>query len=178
MEKNLSVIDKKELGRAKDAYETYYKTQKKYHQYFNRYHKLVKTYASSNLLSITTQDMRNLDMIANTSEQLQKKFLGTKSILTDKFHQMMLDIKQKESDVGAYSQLITDELGLDDGRSLMEEAVNLRNSNKLVEAIDTAYMAHILFKTLLSKIRQRWISAHQQNLAAHSEAEFGVQLVE
>jgi hypothetical protein len=53
-----------------------------------------------------------------------------KSILSDKFHQIMLNIKQKETDVAAYTQLITDELGLDDGRNLIEEALNLRNNNR------------------------------------------------
>jgi hypothetical protein len=122
--------------------------------------------------------MRYLDNMANTSEQLQSEYFKMKSILSDKFHQIMLNIKQKETDVAAYTQLITDELGLDDGRNLIEEALNLRNSNRLVEAIDTAYMAHILFKNLLLKIRQRWISGHQQNLILHAESEFGVQLVE
>jgi hypothetical protein len=178
MKNNLSVIETKDLGKAREAYESYYTKQKKYHQYFSRYQKLVKAYAARNLLTIKIQEMRYLDNMANTSEQLQSEYFKMKSILSDKFHQIMLDIKQKETDVAAYTQLITDELGLDDGRNLIEEALNLRNSNRLVEAIDTAYMAHILFKNLLLKIRQRWISGHQQNLILHAESEFGVQLVE
>jgi len=111
----LSVIETKELGNAREAYETYYTKQKKYHQYFSRYQKLVKAYAARKLLTIKIQEMRYLDNMANTSEQLQNDYFKIKSILADKFHQIMLDIKQKETDVAAYTQLITDELGLDDG---------------------------------------------------------------
>jgi len=172
------VLDEKNFGKAQNTYEIYPKLERTFNQYLDEYRNQISVLSSKEIVNIKSDEMRNIDILAKKTEDAQKLYIDARSIIIKKFDQLMQNSKEKENDVADYTQLIEDELNLDEGRSMINDAVILKEESRLIEALDKIYSANEWFINLLSEIRNRWIMSHKQRLLVYSEPEFGVQVVE
>jgi len=164
MQMETFVLEEKNFGEAQQAYNTYPQVEQRYNEKLNEYRSSFNDLNIKNLADIKVEDMRRVDVLADETESAQQTCFELKNILLGKIDELVLDAKQKDDDIGKISKEMSDELGLDHGRLIMDEAQNLKEKGDIIKALDQAYMARESFTSLLAEIRERWASTHQKRI--------------
>lgn len=151
-----------DLGEAQKAYNDYPQAGQTFQGRRDQYKVLVAELKSRDPGSITSQEMQRIDALAKEVELIQKECQEMKTILSRKLEQVLLDAKELEGDFAYHARDFDDEEGVEWGRSLVKEALELREGNELLHAVEKAYQARECLAQLVTRAKNVWIEKHQE----------------
>ena len=113
---------------------------------------------------ISKDVMKQVDTLSSITRTSLRSYLDLKAKLHKHYESAVQAVKEKEHLAGSYTYTIEDELTLDTGRSIVDEANDLFLSDHILLAIDKVYDANRCFSEMIVTIRNRWIEMHQQTI--------------
>lgn len=158
----LEDTEEMDLGDAQQAYNAYPQAKENFRNKREEYTTSVVDLKSKDSAAITRQEMEKADNVYEEVKQLQQECLDMKSILSCKLESLILESKELEGDLGYHSRHLTGTEDIEYGRTLLQEALELRNSGETTDAVEKAYQARECLSHLLAQAKSAWIQRHQE----------------
>jgi len=150
------------LGNGQLIYDDYLRVKEAFQAKLATYQALVAELKSRKSASITTQEMRRVDALAEEIGLTEKQCREKKDALLRILESLLLESRGMERDVAYHAKEFRDEDKIEWVHSLVEESLRLRNDDELARAIEKAYQAKEFLATLLSNANSGWIQQHQK----------------
>lgn len=160
----LENTEEMDLGEAQKAYNDYPQARQTLQGKRDQYKSLVAGLKSRNPGTITKPEMQQVDALAREADLIQTQCFEMKTALSRKLDQMLLEAKEVEGDLAYHARDFNDEEGVEWGCSLLKEALELRENNELIGAIERAYQAREFLTQLLTRAKNVWIQKHQEKV--------------
>ena len=151
------------LGDAQEAYNDYQPAKEDFRGKRAEYASFVADLKSRHSAAITKQEIEKADNVYEEVKRLQQECFDLKSILSRKLESLILESKELEGDLGYHSRHLTDTEDIEYGRTLLQEALELRNSGETTDAVKKAYQAKECLSRLLVQAKNAWMQRHQEN---------------
>jgi len=165
MQTETFILEEKNLGDAQQAYEDYPKIEKNFHKKLNEYKNVISEFESRKVLSISLDEMRQTDQLAKNIEEIKRNYDELQSIINKTIDKLIIESKQKANDFEYYANKSKDNIEeINQAKSILEEAQDLKDKNNIIMAIDKAYIASECIDSLLLNSSSKWMNQHKQNL--------------
>ena len=151
-------------GEAQEAYNSYLQVRDDFRIRRDDYKALIAEFKSRDPFSIANDEIEKADALYEDVKRIQRECLDMKAVLSRKLEDLVLAGKGLESDLAYHAREFGDVEGMEWGRSLLKETLELRDKNEITDALEKAYQARQYFAALLAKTRQVWMQKHQENV--------------
>ena len=160
-----------DLGDTRKAFDDYPGVKDALLQKRDEYRSLVNRLKSNPPSRITREEEKRADDLYDKVKGLKQTWLDLHASLSDKFEALLLESKKNAAELTNCSNKLVDEDDAAWGKSLLVEALALKDSNELVDAVQKVYQAGECMRGLLARAKGVWLKKHQANIEAFSVSE-------
>ncbi len=152
-----------DLGEAQQAYSDYPQIREILQGKLAEWKTLVNSLKSKGPDSITKPEINKAEGLAEGTEKLQQECLDMRAMLCRKLEDLILEGKELEGGVSYLAKHCSEE-DIEWGNSLLKDALQLKDSGTLIEAVEKAYQAREAFTQLLAEAKGKWVQGHQERV--------------
>lgn len=156
-------------GDGKPCYDDYLMAKEIFQEKLCLYQAFVAELKSKQPRSITSQEMKRTDALAEEIQISQKRCLEMKTNILRRLECMILQSKEMERDLAYHARQFKDEGKNERVGLLLKEAMQLRNNGEVIAAIEKVFQAKELLATMLEKANSDWVQQHQKKVEAWEE---------
>jgi len=149
-----------DFGDAQLAYNSYPNAEKAFYEKRDEYIALIEELKPKDPNDIATKEIERTDILYENAKKLQQECMNTKVILSCKFEELILRSKELEGDITYHAINFNEEEGMERARTLIKEAIVLKDHGDVIEAVETAYQARECMEAILGNAKNEWVESH------------------
>ncbi len=160
-----------DLGDAQEALDSYDKAKEELQVKRDEYFSIVNQLKCKKPSRITREEEKKADDLYDEVGTIEQRWIDLRASLSRKLEDLTLEGKEIASDLSNRPKEFVEESDMAWGKSLLAEALDLRDSNALVDAVQKAYQAGEWLCWLRDRAKGLWLKKHQENAESISAPE-------
>ena len=157
-----------DLGETREAFDSYPKAKEELQAKRDTYCAFVNQLKSKKPSRITREEEKKADDLYDEIRNVEQRWLDLRASLFSKLEDLILEGKENEAALANRPKQFVEEDDVVWGKSLLAEALELRDSNDLFDALQKAYQAGECLRGLLDRAKGLWLKKHQANVDTFS----------
>jgi len=159
------IIEKRNFGKAQQAYDNFSEVENRFHAQVNDYQSILDEISNQDFSMIEEEEVQNTDALANEIEKSLEQYQAYASILDDHFEKIHTDCVQMKSKILSQEANFFQNEEAAYSLSLMKEAIALKENRSIMNALNKIMEAKESLMSVFNSIMLEWFITHQQYLS-------------